>query len=70
MRDGQGLLRLLEVISGDKVPPAERRGKMRVHKIANVNKALGFIADHGIKLAGIGAEGTKLCMFWGLGLGN
>ena len=57
LRDGIGLLRLLEVISGDKVPPAERRGKMRVHKIANVNKALTFISEHGVKLAGIGAEG-------------
>lgn len=55
-RDGINLLRLLELISGDKVPPAERRGKMRVHKIANVNKALQFIAEHGVKLAGIGAE--------------
>ena len=57
LRDGTTLLRLLEVISGDKVPPAERRGKMRVHKIANVNKGLQFISEHGVKLAGIGAEG-------------
>ncbi|XP_064403007.1 alpha-actinin-1-like [Halichondria panicea] len=55
-RDGSSLLRLLELISGDKVPPAEKRGKMRVHKIANVNKALKFISEHGVKLAGIGAE--------------
>ena len=56
-RDGLALLRLLELISGDKVPPAEKRGKMRVHKITNVNKALTFIAEKGVKLAGIGAEG-------------
>ena len=62
LRDGAALLRLLEVISGDKVPPAEKRGKMRVHKIANVNKALQFISEHGVKLAGIGAEGECVCV--------
>ena len=62
LRDGFALLRLLEVISGDKVPPAEKRGKMRVHKIANVNKALQFISEHGVKLAGIGAEGECVCV--------
>ncbi len=61
-RDGSSLLRLLELISGDKVPPAEKRGKMRVHKIANVNKALKFISEHGVKLAGIGAEGNDGCL--------
>lgn len=61
-RDGINLLRLLEVISGDRVPPAEKRGKMRVHKIANVNKGLQFIADHGVKLIGIGAEGKIWCV--------
>ena len=61
-RDGSSLLRLLELISGDKVPPAEKRGKMRVHKIANVNKALKFISEHGVKLAGIGAEGDESCL--------
>lgn len=33
------------------------RGKMRVHKISNVNKALNFIASKGVKLISIGAEG-------------
>lgn len=33
------------------------RGKMRVHKISNVNKALDFIASKGVKLVSIGAEG-------------
>ncbi|NP_001410942.1 alpha-actinin-1 isoform g [Homo sapiens] len=32
------------------------RGKMRVHKISNVNKALDFIASKGVKLVSIGAE--------------
>ena len=29
----------------------------RFHKIANVNKALDFIASKGVKLVSIGAEG-------------
>uniref|UniRef100_A0A8D1RDE4 Actinin alpha 3 (gene/pseudogene) n=1 Tax=Sus scrofa TaxID=9823 RepID=A0A8D1RDE4_PIG len=32
------------------------KGKMRFHKIANVNKALDFIASKGVKLVSIGAE--------------
>ena len=62
LRDGQALLRLLELISGEKVPLAEKRGKMRVHKISNVNKALQFISEKGVKLAGIGAEGECVCV--------
>ena len=57
-RDGLNLLKLLEIIAGEKISPAEKRGKMRVHKIANVGKALSFIASKGVKLAGIGSEGT------------
>lgn len=53
------LLRLLEIISGDKLHVAERKGKMRIHKIANVGKALAFIGEKGVKLAGIGAEGKR-----------
>ena len=56
-RDGLTLLKLLEIIAGEKIPPAEKRGKMRVHKIANVGKALNFITNKGVKLAGIGSEG-------------
>jgi hypothetical protein len=55
-RDGLTLLKLLEIIAGEKIPPAEKRGKMRVHKIANVGKALNFITNKGVKLAGIGSE--------------
>ena len=32
------------------------RGKMRFHKIANVNKALDFIQSKGVRLVSIGAE--------------
>ena len=49
---------LLEVISGETLQKPDR-GKMRFHKIANVNKALDFIASKGVKLVSIGAEGKK-----------
>ncbi|KAF0030233.1 hypothetical protein F2P81_016964 [Scophthalmus maximus] len=54
-RDGLKLMLLLEVISGERLPKPER-GKMRVHKINNVNKALDFIASKGVRLVSIGAE--------------
>ncbi|XP_068111045.1 alpha-actinin-1 [Hyperolius riggenbachi] len=54
-RDGLKLMLLLEVISGERLPKPER-GKMRVHKISNVNKALNFIGSKGVKLVSIGAE--------------
>ena len=50
---------LLEVISGETLQKPDR-GKMRFHKIANVNKALDFIASKGVKLVSIGAEGKKI----------
>lgn len=55
-RNGLKLMLLLEVISGEHLPKPDR-GKMRFHKIANVNKALDFIASKGVKLVSIGAEG-------------
>lgn len=55
-RNGLKLMLLLEVISGETLPKPDR-GKMRFHKIANVNKALDFIASKGVKLVSIGAEG-------------
>ncbi|XP_058173495.1 alpha-actinin, sarcomeric isoform X2 [Anopheles ziemanni] len=54
-RNGLKLMLLLEVISGETLPKPDR-GKMRFHKIANVNKALDFIASKGVKLVSIGAE--------------
>ena len=55
-RNGLKLMLLLEVISGEQLPKPDR-GKMRFHKIANVNKALQFIESKGVKLVSIGAEG-------------
>uniref|UniRef100_A0A8I3RT50 F-actin cross-linking protein n=1 Tax=Canis lupus familiaris TaxID=9615 RepID=A0A8I3RT50_CANLF len=42
-------------LRGERLAKPER-GKMRVHKISNVNKALDFIASKGVKLVSIGAE--------------
>ena len=53
---------LLEVISGEQLPKPDR-GKMRFHKIANVNKALQFIESKGVKLVSIGAEGKEHLAF-------
>ncbi|WP_187787984.1 hypothetical protein, partial [Salmonella sp. S146_54837] len=53
--NGLKLITLLEVISGEKLPKPDR-GKMRFHKIANVNKGLDYIASKGVKLVSIGAE--------------
>uniref|UniRef100_A0A8C2SLH4 F-actin cross-linking protein n=1 Tax=Capra hircus TaxID=9925 RepID=A0A8C2SLH4_CAPHI len=41
--------------TGERLPKPDR-GKMRFHKIANVNKALDYIASKGVKLVSIGAE--------------
>ncbi|XP_021946299.1 alpha-actinin, sarcomeric isoform X1 [Folsomia candida] len=54
-RNGLKLMLLLEVISGETLPKPDR-GKMRFHKIANVNKALDYIASKGVRLVSIGAE--------------
>lgn len=54
-RNGLKLMLLLEVISSETLPKPDR-GKMRFHKIANVNKALDYIASKDVKLVSIGAE--------------
>lgn len=42
LADGRKLLKLLEIISGEKLA-RPNNGKMRVHKIENVNKSLAFL---------------------------
>lgn len=46
---------------GERLPKPDR-GKLHLHKIANVNKALDFVACKGVKLVSIGAEGTCSCI--------
>lgn len=53
--NGLKLMLLLEILSGEQLPRPDR-GRMRFHKIANVNKALDFIASKGVNLVSIGAE--------------
>lgn len=48
--DGKKLLKLLEIISGEKLGKPNN-GKMRVHKVENVNKSLAFLR-------------TKVGIFW------
>lgn len=40
--DGKALLKLLEIISGEKIGKPSN-GKMRVHKVENLNKSLAFL---------------------------
>ncbi|XP_014677404.1 PREDICTED: utrophin-like, partial [Priapulus caudatus] len=51
LQDGQKLLVLLEMLCGEKVKP--ERGKMRVHYLNNVNKALQILEKNNVKLVNI-----------------
>ncbi|KAJ8678764.1 hypothetical protein QAD02_014551 [Eretmocerus hayati] len=54
LADGKKLLKLLEVISGERLAKPNN-GRMRVHKIENVNKSLAFLHTK-VRLESIGAE--------------
>ncbi|CAP39687.2 Protein CBR-SMA-1 [Caenorhabditis briggsae] len=53
--DGILLMKLLEIISGDKLGKPNR-GRMRVQKVENLNKVLDFLKKKKIQLENIGAE--------------
>lgn len=56
LQDGKRLIKLLELISGEKLGKPNQ-GKLKVHKIENVNRALAFIHQSmTVKLESIGAE--------------
>lgn len=42
LADGKKLLKLLEIISGEKLGKPNN-GRMRVHKVENINKSLAFL---------------------------
>ena len=54
LADGRKLLKLLEIISGEKLGKPNS-GKMRVHRIENLNKSLAFLHTK-VRLENIGAE--------------
>ncbi|THD25163.1 Alpha actinin sarcomeric [Fasciola hepatica] len=54
-QDGLKLIQLLETLSDEGLPKPDR-GRMRFHKLANVNKALEYIESKGVQLVSIGAE--------------
>ncbi|CAN8008625.1 unnamed protein product, partial [Ixodes pacificus] len=54
LRDGRDLLKLLEIISGQKLGKCNR-GRMRFHMIDAVNKSLAFLHTK-VRLENIGAE--------------
>ncbi|XP_061385003.1 spectrin beta chain, non-erythrocytic 1 isoform X2 [Danaus plexippus] len=59
LADGRRLLKLLEIISGERLP-RPNSGRMRVHKIENVNKSLSFLHTK-VRLESIGAEDIVDC---------
>lgn len=55
LRDGRVLLRLLEILSSERLP-RPTRGKMRIHCLENVDKALLFLQEQHVHLENIGAH--------------
>ncbi|CAF1170255.1 unnamed protein product [Adineta ricciae] len=53
--DGRMLIRLLEILSGERLPKATR-GKMRIHCLENVDKAIMFLQEQHVHLENIGAH--------------
>ncbi|KAJ3597987.1 hypothetical protein NHX12_001502 [Muraenolepis orangiensis] len=51
LRDGHNLISLLEVLSGDHLP--REKGRMRFHKLQNVQIALDFLRHRQVKLVNI-----------------
>ncbi|MFH4980343.1 hypothetical protein AB6A40_007052 [Gnathostoma spinigerum] len=55
MRDGKMLIKLLEVLSGERLPKPTR-GKMRIHCLENVDKGLQFLRDQHVHLENLGSH--------------
>ncbi|CDS40887.1 spectrin beta chain [Echinococcus multilocularis] len=55
LRDGKHLLKLLEILSGERLPKPTR-GKMRIHCLENVDKSLNFLCDQHVHLENVGAH--------------
>uniref|UniRef100_A0A8V5GIT0 Uncharacterized protein n=1 Tax=Melopsittacus undulatus TaxID=13146 RepID=A0A8V5GIT0_MELUD len=55
LRDGRMLLRLLEVLSGEQLPKPTK-GRMRIHCLENVDKALQFLKEQRVHLENVGSH--------------
>ncbi|KAG8228277.1 hypothetical protein J437_LFUL006245 [Ladona fulva] len=55
LRDGKLLIKLLEVLSGERLP-RPTKGKMRIHCLENVDKALQFLRDQRVHLENMGSH--------------
>lgn len=54
LRDGVGLVKLLEQLSGERLTKPSR-GRMRIHCLENVDKAIQFLLDQHVHLENVGA---------------
>uniref|UniRef100_A0A8D3DDI1 Spectrin beta chain n=1 Tax=Scophthalmus maximus TaxID=52904 RepID=A0A8D3DDI1_SCOMX len=55
LRDGRMLIKLLEVLSGERLPKPTR-GRMRIHCLENVDKALQFLKEQRVHLENMGSH--------------
>ncbi|XP_033991859.1 spectrin beta chain, non-erythrocytic 1 isoform X1 [Trematomus bernacchii] len=55
LRDGRSLIKLLEVLSGERLPKPTK-GRMRIHCLENVDKALQFLKEQRVHLENMGSH--------------
>ncbi|KAE8585640.1 hypothetical protein XENTR_v10021383 [Xenopus tropicalis] len=55
LRDGYIITKLLEVLSGEQLPKPTR-GRMRIHYLENVDKALQFLKEQRVHLENVGSH--------------
>lgn len=55
LRDGRMLLKLLEILSGERLP-RPTRGRMRIHCLENVDKALQFLKEQQVHMENLGSH--------------
>uniref|UniRef100_A0A8C4N5U4 Spectrin beta chain n=1 Tax=Eptatretus burgeri TaxID=7764 RepID=A0A8C4N5U4_EPTBU len=55
LRDGRMLIKLLEVLSGERLP-RPTKGKMRIHCLENVDKSLQFLKEQKVHLENMGSH--------------
>ncbi|XP_074662524.1 spectrin beta chain-like isoform X4 [Tubulanus polymorphus] len=55
LRDGRMLMRLLEILSGERLPKPTK-GKMRIHCLENVEKSLDFLREMRVQMENMGCH--------------